>query len=166
MTLMLLLRGVKVYGHRAIYSGSYTDIAEKEEYKTLVEKLWGRKSASAGINRYGEGAVGWGMTLTEALKETGLKPDVQMNRGDMKKDKIWFAHRRLKDADVYFLNNHTDQAVADTFSFRAFGKVAELWNPVQQRPAKVCRSVRWPWLPVKLILCFFRNINPEIYLCL
>lgn len=126
----LVKRGVKVYGHRAIYSGSYTDIAEKEEYKTLVEKLWGSKSASSGINRYGEGAVCWGMTLTEALKETGLKPDVQMNRGDMKKDKIWFAHRRLKDADVYFLNNHTDQAVADTFSFRALGKVAELWNPV------------------------------------
>lgn len=126
----LVKQGVKVYGRRAAYSGSYADIAEKEEYKTLVEQLWGSKPAPFGINRYGKGTVYWGMALAEALNEAGLKPDIRMNRGNMKKDKIWFAHRQLEDADVYFLNNHTDSVIADTFSFRAHRKVAELWNPV------------------------------------
>ncbi len=126
----LVKQGVKVYGRRAAYSGSYADIAEKEEYKTLVEQLWGSKPAPFGINRYGKGTVYWGMALAEALNEAGLKPDIRMNRGNMKKDKIWFAHRQLEDADVYFLNNHTDSVVIDTFSFRAHRKVAELWNPV------------------------------------
>lgn len=53
-----------------------------------------------------------------------------MKKGDVKSDKLYFAHRCLADADVYFLDNHTDVALADTFTFRSVRRAAELWNPV------------------------------------
>lgn len=56
-----------------------------------------------------------------------------MKKGDVKSDKLYFAHRCLSDADVYFLDNHTDVALADTFTFRSVRRAAELWNSVDGR---------------------------------
>lgn len=57
-------------------------------------------------------------------------PTLKWSHASYKQEKVWFAHRQLKDADVYFLNNHKDTAVDDIFTFRSSGKIAELWNPM------------------------------------
>jgi hypothetical protein len=40
---------------------------------------------------------------------------------------ILFAHRRLKDADIYFVDNRSDREETVDASFRIAGKVPELW---------------------------------------
>lgn len=42
---------------------------------------------------------------------------------------ILYTHRRAGDTDIYFLSNQTDSPVHLAPSFRAAGKVAELWHP-------------------------------------
>ena len=41
-----------------------------------------------------------------------------------------FCHRRTPSADVYFLNNHSNQDMKECFRFRTQAVSAQLWNPV------------------------------------
>ncbi|HOW74170.1 MAG TPA: glycosyl hydrolase [Phycisphaerae bacterium] len=41
-----------------------------------------------------------------------------------------YTHRRMKDRDIYFLANRSDEAVEAVASFRVSAGVPELWNPI------------------------------------
>lgn len=65
-------------------------------------------------------------TLEEVLCQAGLSPDVDAPSAQQ----LYFAHRRTKNEDIYFLNNHCDQFINDNFAFHATASSAELWNPL------------------------------------
>lgn len=65
-------------------------------------------------------------TLAEAIREAGLRPDVEVSSAA----NLYFCHRRTDAEDIYFLNNHSKQAIADKFRFHVNAKAAERWNPV------------------------------------
>ena len=67
-----------------------------------------------------------GQPLHEALLKAGLRPDVDAPAAR----RLYFCHRQTSEADVYFLNNHSDEAVSGRFTFRVAASSAELWNPV------------------------------------
>ena len=125
--------GVPVYGPRPIASPTQRDIPCRREYDIWVKALWGEEDTPQGSHSYGRGKVYWGMPLSEAVQQAGLVPDVAMRRGDVKADKLYFAHRRTSVADMYFLDNHTDSGWVDTLTFRTPFRQAELWNPVEGR---------------------------------
>ena len=64
--------------------------------------------------------------LGDALLTAGLGPDVDAPAAR----RLYFCHRTTGEADVYFLNNHSDEAVCDRFTFRRAAATVELWNPV------------------------------------
>ena len=64
--------------------------------------------------------------LGDALLTAGLGPDVDAPAAR----RLYFCHRTTGEADVYFLNNHSDEAVSDRFTFRRAAASVELWNPV------------------------------------
>ena len=53
-----------------------------------------------------------------------------MQTGNTKDNMIYFAHRKLADADLYFMANRKDLPEETTFTFPVNRKFAELWNPV------------------------------------
>ncbi len=122
--------GAKIYGPRPMHSNAGKDTDKDIEYQLLADELWGRHPEASGMNHCGEGQVYWGMPLAEAIKKAGITPDVKMEQGNAKESMIYFAHRRLQDADVYFLDNHKDTAEENTFTFASTGKYAQLWNTV------------------------------------
>ena len=65
-------------------------------------------------------------TLTEALHDAGIQPDVETPHGE----RLYFVHRRTADEDIYFLNNHSDEYIQGVFTFATAADVAELWDPV------------------------------------
>ena len=65
-------------------------------------------------------------TLTEAIREAGLQPDVDAPAAK----NLYFCHRRTDAEDIYFLNNHSDKDVSDRFRFHVAATSAELWHPV------------------------------------
>ncbi len=71
----------------------------------------------------------WSQPLHEALQH--IQPDIKAGKTDMKAAKLWFAHRRLEDGDIYFLHNHSAQTISDTFTFRAQGTEVQWWEPVE-----------------------------------
>ena len=92
--------------------------------------MWGETPAAHGSNRVGKGLVYWGMPLSEAIGKAIVTPDIKMQTGNTKDNMIYFAHRKLVDADIYFMANRKDLAEETTFTFSAHGKSAQLWNPV------------------------------------
>lgn len=122
-------KGGNIYGPKPLMSGSGKDIRKEQEYNNITEKLWGKNPNDKGFNRVGEGCVYWGSTLKEALEIAEIKPDVSLENSDVKSSNIYFAHRQLDDADIYFIDNHKDSPENNVFTFSAKGKYVQLWNP-------------------------------------
>ena len=123
----LVKAGVAVYGARPSGSGSLSDAGFATEYRQLVNQLWGKEQL--GTKVVGKGKVYWGMTLAEAIARQGLQPDAGFKSGNTPSDKIYFAHRRMEEADIYFLNNHSKRVYNDTIRFRSNATRAEYWDP-------------------------------------
>lgn len=123
-------KGGNVYGPKPILSGSARDIGKEEEYNNIANRLWGKKTNAQGSNLVGEGNVYWGYSLKTALELAKVNPDITLQESGTKKSNIYFAHRKLEDADIYFIDNHKDSAENNLFSFSATGKFAQIWNPV------------------------------------
>ena len=66
------------------------------------------------------------LSFAECLRLAGLQPDVEAPAAE----RLYFCHRQTGQEHIYFLNNHSDQAVTDCFRFRTQATTAELWNPV------------------------------------
>ncbi len=120
--------GAAIYGPRPSGSGSLNDAAFTKEYQQLVNQLWGKEKS--GNKVVGKGKVYWGMTLAEVISKQGIKPDAGFKSGNIPTDKIYFAHRRLGDNDIYFLNNHSKNIFKDTIRLRTNATHAEYWDPV------------------------------------
>lgn len=127
---ILLRSGAQVYGSKPRVSQSLRDRVQAEAYQQLADALWGKRASDTGSNRVGKGFLQWGIPLEQALLNAGIKPDVRMQHSNTKKSRIYYTHRRLKDADVYFLDNHSDTDVTDVFTFPVKGAYAQLWNTV------------------------------------
>jgi hypothetical protein len=121
-------KGANVYGPKPIMSGSAKDIGKEQDYNNIVDRLWGKNPLGKGFNRIGKGCVYWGGTLKDALELAEIEPDVSLQNSDVKISNIYFAHRKIEDADIYFIDNHKDTAENNLFSFSARGKYAQIWN--------------------------------------
>ena len=113
---LFVAQGVCVYGNRPTGSPCKEDIGLEAEYEKLVSRLWDKKQC-------GKGKVFSDMTLAEALDKAGIRPDVSGPN-------LYFAHRKTKDSDVYFLNNHSDQTIRADYQFKTSYQHAQLWDAV------------------------------------
>jgi hypothetical protein len=131
----MVKNGVTVYGVRPIGSGSLKDAASRQEYQTLLNQLW--DNASIGSKIVGKGKVYWGMTLAQALTMNGIKPDAGFKSGNTITDKVYFAHRRFGDHDIYFFNNHSKNIFRDSIRLRTNAIKAEYWDPTSGKQFSV-----------------------------
>lgn len=124
----LVKEGAALYGTRPVSSGSLHDAPYSAEYQALANQLWG--NTASGSKTVGKGIVYWGMPLSEAIAKRGIKPDIGLKSGNTVTDKVYFAHRKVEDTDIYFLNNHSKHIYQDTIRLRTNATHAEYWNPV------------------------------------
>ena len=148
----LVEQGVPLYGPRPKGSGSLADMKYEKEYENLLDALWGEGDEVSGCHVYGKGRVYWGMSLQEALEHAGIVPDIDLKSGNTPKDKVYFAHRRLKDAEVYFLNNHSKRDFSDTVILRTDARYAEYWEPTAGKRFRLEAVPGESGLAVKLLL--------------
>ncbi|MBE9463798.1 glycosyl hydrolase [Dyadobacter subterraneus] len=116
--------GMKVAGTKPEISPSLSDNAQ--EVSALIEKIWG----NAGVSTKPVEAV---------LNEMGIKKDVDISGA---KAKILYVHRQTADADIYWLDNRSDDENQATVSFRVTGKAPELWNPQTGKTEKVSYQMK------------------------
>lgn len=105
------------------------DSGPAHEQVELVDRLWDTDTKHGGKVLHTETLH----ALRSALKRCG-KPDVVVEPAT---PDIYYQHRELDGADIYFLVNNATEELKRTFTFGATGGV-EIWNPlsVTMEPAK------------------------------
>jgi hypothetical protein len=117
----LVEQGASVAGQKPFDDPSLAD--DHTEFDRLNRLLFGDGSS---VHKAGKGTVFAGQTVQQTLAALDVQPDFSYTPHDSS-DEIQFVHRRLPDADIYFLNNRSDHGQAVEASFRVTGKAPELW---------------------------------------
>ena len=99
------------------------------ELKKLRDTLWGHERVASGTRTVGKGRVIWGTEVADVIKADGLAAACDI-RGVKRDAKLDWIHRRLADADLFFVANGGEQPVEFEAAFRVENKAPELWDPV------------------------------------
>jgi hypothetical protein len=97
---------------------------DQTEFQRLSSELFGDGS---GVHKVGKGSVYSGQKLTEVLSALNLKPDFDYTKSGSDSD-VEFVHRKLKNGDIFFLDNRSDHDETIDATFRVAGKAPELWH--------------------------------------
>lgn len=107
------------------------------EYKVLVVQDRTRITPEAETLFEEMGALGLliircdkGEKVAEVLAKAGLKPDIRIESKDEAADKTYFYHRKTKEADIYFIYNHSNHYIENALEMREEMRKTELWNPL------------------------------------
>ena len=118
----LVESGAVVAGPKPTDDPSLAD--DQAEFEKLGSQLFGD---GTGTHQVGKGTVYAGQKLSEAFTALGLKPDFDYAKKDDDSD-VQFAHRKLPNGDIYFVDNRSTHAAAIGATFRVTGRVPELWH--------------------------------------
>jgi len=126
----LVKEGVALVGPKPEVNPGLTGYPNNDsELRRIADEVWGNLDGSTVTERkYGKGRVFWGLTLAEVLGKLNTQPDcdITSRSGDAP---INFIHRRVGDAEVYFVANRRRRAEELVCTFRVKGRQPELWNP-------------------------------------
>jgi hypothetical protein len=118
----LVQDGAVVCGPRPIATPSLSD--DPKEFRSIVDQLWGPSGSG---NSVGKGKVYGNQTLGEVLAGLNVMPDFEYTKPNPD-TQLLFVHRRLADADLYYVDNRNDRSEESETTFRIDGREAELWH--------------------------------------
>ena len=123
--------GAVVAGPKPFDDPSLAD--NQAEFHKLDVELFGD---GTGVHHVGKGTVYAGENLADVFNALGVAPDFDYSKPD-KDTSILFAHRKLADGDIYFVDNRNDKDEMVDASFRVTGKAPTLWyaETGKSRPA-------------------------------
>lgn len=76
--------------------------------------------------------------LRQKLDEAGILPDLGIRSRESATDRVFFAHRKTGEADIYFLVNHSkSRTFADTVALRTGYPEAEWWSAIDGSRCKL-----------------------------
>jgi len=94
------------------------------DVQKLAREIWGEADLKQpGEHPYGKGRVFWGKSLGTIFAALGSKPDFESSQT------LGFIHRHSNEADIYFVANQKEEALATTAAFRVGNRAPELWWP-------------------------------------
>ncbi|MCC5939226.1 MAG: hypothetical protein JJU34_18240 [Lunatimonas sp.] len=127
----LIAEGAVVLGRKPTRSTSLKGYpAVDQEIKELAAKIWGDCDGKTVFSHtYGKGAVYWGRSIQEVLKELGVGPDVEVKGVDNKDRHIDFVHRRTDSEEIYFISNSSERQERVSLVFRVDTDMEpEIWD--------------------------------------
>jgi hypothetical protein len=108
--------GAPVLGPRPRQSPSLRDLGDGDAtVRKLADELWNGRVAS-------------GVSFEELFKRIKLPPDFEW-RASASDAEVLYVHRRVGDAEVYFLSNQKNRCEDVTAVFRVDDHAPELWDP-------------------------------------
>jgi hypothetical protein len=119
----LVAAGAVVSGAKPVGTPSLAD--NEAEFRKIADELWG---SGSGVHSFGKGRVyGNGASLADVLAKLSASPDFEYTKS-ASGTKFEFVHRILKDGDLYFVDNRSDQPQVVQATFRIEGKEPEFWH--------------------------------------
>ena len=92
----------------------------------------GRRPGRCSHDEAAQSASGYlvsGQSARQTLLDAGVPPDFE-HSGISDDGAIYWIHRRMDDADIYFVTSHWQPAEKLECTFRVSGKQPEIWDPV------------------------------------
>lgn len=120
----LVESGARLSGEPPLAPAGLKDLERREEFDRLVAEIWGGRVAGK-VKTVGQGRVYAGMRPLDVLRAEGIAPDVGWGASG---ESVRFIHRRLADADLYFVFNYSEQARRLNLTFRQPGRQPEIWD--------------------------------------
>lgn len=138
--------GAVIAGPKPLDDPSLAD--DQAEFAKLSSELFGDGS---GVHKVGKGTVYAGQKLDDVFSALHLDPDFDYSKQGQVAD-VQFAHRKLPDVDIYFVDNRSDQAASFDATFRVKGKQPELWRAEtgSAEPASFTQSAGRTTVPLQL----------------
>ena len=126
----LVGQGMALVGPQPTFSPSLRNYPRSdEEIRRLADELWGTtKQDNSSGHACGRGTVFSRQPLGELLSKLGIEPDFEYTSRRPDAAVTWL-HRRVDNADVYFVANRHRRADDVVCSFRVAGKRPEFWQP-------------------------------------
>ena len=118
----LVQSGAIVVGPKPTDTPSLSDDAR--EFQSIVDEVWG---AASGGHDYGKGKVYASPISAEVMRSIQVAPDFEYTKPQTDSE-LLFVHRKLNDADLYFLDNRQDRNEDLEATFRISGREAEIWH--------------------------------------
>ncbi|GGF09503.1 glycosyl hydrolase [Hymenobacter cavernae] len=129
--------GATIVGPKPVKAPGLTAYPSSDpELQAIASEVWGDLDGRSRTKcRYGKGQIVWGLPLAQVMSLAGLTPDVTCSR-PLGSEVPWI-HRRVGDADVYYVVNRSDSTQDLKAQFRVSGKDVALWHPAtgQTEPA-------------------------------
>ncbi|GAB3956340.1 glycosyl hydrolase [Spirosoma harenae] len=120
----LVNAGMHVVGAKPERSPSLSD--NTTEFASLANQIWTNPNVSTG-------------PVEAALTKLNVPKDADISEA---KAPILYVHRQTTDADLYWLDNRSENPNEATVSFRITGRVPELWNPETGKTEKVSYQIK------------------------
>ena len=118
----LVQSGAILVGPKPTDTPSLSD--DPKEFQSIVDDVWG---SGTDEHDYGKGKVYSGLLSPQAMRAIGVLPDFEYNKPPSETE-VLFVHRKLADADIYYVDNRQDASLDLDATFRITGKEAELWH--------------------------------------
>ena len=118
----LVKNGAVVAGPKPSDDPSLAD--DQAEFGRLSTELFGDGN---GVHKVGKGTVYAGRPLGRVFNAINLMPDFDYVRHNSDSD-VEFAHRKLKNGDIYFVDNRSNHHESIDATFRVAGMQPELWR--------------------------------------
>ncbi len=126
----LVAAGATIVGPRPTRSPSLSHYPEADaEVQTLATDLWGDTDGVTDTQHaFGKGMTYWGLTLDDVMQRLKNPQDFAAS-GSLDASPVW-VHRRVDDADVYYVANQSDAPQQIDARFRVSGKDVQVWRPM------------------------------------
>ena len=119
-------QGAVIVGNKPADSPSLAD--DEAEFHKIADQLWGKSTGPGrAMHNFGKGRVYSSMSANEVLAALDETKDFDYTRPESDTT-LMFVHRRLRDGDLYFVDNRNDRAERVDATFRVDGKTPELWD--------------------------------------
>jgi hypothetical protein len=131
----LVNHGMWLVGPKPAQSPSLSD--NDDEVRQIADEVWGDLDGNTTTEwSYGGGRVLWGQPMRAVMDKLGVTPDFEFTARAADAP-INYTHRRVGNAEVYFLANRRRRPEDLVCAFRVEGMRPELWNPVTGEIAQV-----------------------------
>ncbi|MBN1790529.1 MAG: glycoside hydrolase family 2 [Bacteroidales bacterium] len=142
----LVKAGAVVVGSKPSGTPSLSD--DQAEFQAIADELW---ASEKGENTVGKGKVYGGLTIAEVLAALKIAPDFIYTK-PQPDTRVLFVHRKLNNADFYWVNNRNHKVENLDATFRVKGRAAEIWHPETGRIEPASYEIVGEMTKVKLRL--------------
>jgi len=131
----LVNAGARIIGPKPVNSPSMSD--DQVAFKALANDLW---TSGSVFDSKATSHIVSGKTVAEMLSSLNITPDFVYTKLQDNTE-LLFVHRRLQNADIYWVNNRNNHYENIEATFRVKGMAAEIWDPETGKIEDVSYSI-------------------------